>query len=72
MQGSARQLFQRLQGPMEEDTIKAHFEKIIMIGQKQHYGRSQVCDLKYTLVVSVKSDTNWLIEVRSHSLLLLL
>lgn len=43
MQGSARQLFQRLQGPMEEDTIKAHFEKIIIIGQKQHYRRSQVC-----------------------------
>ncbi|XP_042975984.1 chromatin modification-related protein EAF1 B-like isoform X1 [Carya illinoinensis] len=39
--GSARQLFQRLQGPMEEDTIKAHFEKIIMIGQKQHYRRNQ-------------------------------
>ncbi|KAG6722046.1 hypothetical protein I3842_03G142200 [Carya illinoinensis] len=39
--GSARQLFQRLQGPMEEDAIKAHFEKIIMIGQKQHYRRSQ-------------------------------
>ncbi|KAM3683854.1 hypothetical protein ACJW31_12G180600 [Castanea mollissima] len=39
--GSARQLFQRLQGPMEEDTIKAHFEKIIIIGQKQHYRRSQ-------------------------------
>ncbi|KAI7735698.1 hypothetical protein M8C21_032258 [Ambrosia artemisiifolia] len=33
----ARQLFQRLQGPMEEDTLKSHFEKIIMIGQKQHY-----------------------------------
>jgi hypothetical protein len=63
MQGSARQLFQRLQGPMEEDTIKAHFEKIIMIGQKLLYRRSQVCDLKYTLVVSVKSDPYWLIEV---------
>ncbi|KAF9590529.1 hypothetical protein IFM89_035738 [Coptis chinensis] len=24
--GSARQLFQRLQGPMEEDTLKSHFE----------------------------------------------
>ncbi|KAJ0779613.1 putative transcription factor MYB-HB-like family [Helianthus annuus] len=36
-EGSARQLFQRLQGPMEEDTLKSHFEKIIMIGQKQHY-----------------------------------
>ncbi|XP_059431988.1 chromatin modification-related protein EAF1 B-like isoform X2 [Corylus avellana] len=48
--GSARQLFQRLQGPMEEDTIKAHFEKIIMIGQKQHYRRSQSDnqDLKQT------------------------
>ncbi|CAN4098570.1 unnamed protein product [Withania somnifera] len=32
--GSARQLFQRLQGPMEEDTLKSHFEKIILIGKK--------------------------------------
>ncbi|XWS31278.1 hypothetical protein CRYUN_Cryun23aG0063500 [Craigia yunnanensis] len=39
--GSARQLFQRLQGPMEEDTLKSHFEKIILIGKKQHYRRSQ-------------------------------
>lgn len=39
--GSARQLFQRLQGPMEEDTLKSHLEKIIMIGQKQHYRRIQ-------------------------------
>ncbi|KAK6163687.1 hypothetical protein DH2020_000551 [Rehmannia glutinosa] len=38
---SARQLFQRLQGPMEEDTLKSHFEKIIMIGQKQHYRKTQ-------------------------------
>ncbi|XWS47236.1 hypothetical protein CRYUN_Cryun14cG0135200 [Craigia yunnanensis] len=40
--GSARQLFQRLQGPMEEDTLKSHFEKIILIGKKQHYRRSQL------------------------------
>ncbi|XP_038877294.1 chromatin modification-related protein EAF1 B-like [Benincasa hispida] len=39
--GSARQLFQRLQEPMEEDTLKSHFEKIFKIGQKQHYRRSQ-------------------------------
>ncbi|EOX93924.1 Helicase/SANT-associated, putative isoform 4 [Theobroma cacao] len=39
--GSARQLFQRLQGPMEEDTLKSHFEKIILIGKKQHFRRSQ-------------------------------
>ncbi|XWS36570.1 hypothetical protein CRYUN_Cryun20dG0096000 [Craigia yunnanensis] len=39
--GSARQLFQRLQGPMEEDTLKSHFEKIILIGKKQHCRRSQ-------------------------------
>ncbi|KAK6940532.1 Helicase/SANT-associated domain [Dillenia turbinata] len=39
--GSARQLFQRLQGPMEEDILKSHFEKIIMIGQQQHYRRNQ-------------------------------
>lgn len=42
MQGSARQLFQRLQGPMEEDTLKSHFEKIIIIGQKQHCRKTQV------------------------------
>lgn len=50
MQGSARQLFQRLQGPMEEDTVKSHFEKIIMIGKKYHYRKCQVChDLKLTM-----------------------
>lgn len=47
MQGSARQLFQRLQEPMEEDTLKSHFEKIIKIGQKHHYRRSQVRDNYY-------------------------
>ncbi|KAL1544607.1 chromatin modification-related protein EAF1 B-like isoform X1 [Salvia divinorum] len=39
--GSARQLFQRLQGPMEEDTLKSHFEKIIVIGQKQLFLKTQ-------------------------------
>ncbi|XP_020573993.1 chromatin modification-related protein EAF1 B-like isoform X2 [Phalaenopsis equestris] len=39
--GSARQLFQRLQGPMEEDTMKSHFEKIILIGQRLRSCRSQ-------------------------------
>lgn len=39
--GSARQLFQRLQGPMEEETLKSHFEKIITIGQKHQYRRNQ-------------------------------
>ncbi|KAM1234258.1 hypothetical protein ACFX13_003938 [Malus domestica] len=39
--GSARQLFQRLQEPMEEDVLKSHFEKIIKIGQRHHYRRSQ-------------------------------
>ncbi|XP_020539175.1 chromatin modification-related protein EAF1 B isoform X2 [Jatropha curcas] len=39
--GSARQLFQRLQGPMEEDTLKSHFEKIILIGKKYHFRRCQ-------------------------------
>ncbi|PIN08215.1 Nucleoplasmin ATPase [Handroanthus impetiginosus] len=39
--GSARQLFQRLQGPMEEETLRSHFEKIIIIGQKQHYNKNQ-------------------------------
>ncbi|CDY52088.1 BnaCnng21890D [Brassica napus] len=39
--GSARQLFQRLQGPMEEDTLKSHFEKICLIGKKLHYRKTQ-------------------------------
>ncbi|XP_039032556.1 chromatin modification-related protein EAF1 B-like isoform X1 [Hibiscus syriacus] len=39
--GSARQLFQRLQGPMEEDTLKSHFEKIVLVGKKQHCWQTQ-------------------------------
>nr|XP_010932960.2 chromatin modification-related protein EAF1 B [Elaeis guineensis] len=39
--GSARQLFQHLQGPLEEDTLKAHFEKIILLGQQLHSCRNQ-------------------------------
>ncbi|CAA7045810.1 unnamed protein product [Microthlaspi erraticum] len=39
--GSARQLFQRLQGPMEEDTLKCHFEKICLIGKKLHCRKTQ-------------------------------
>ncbi|CAH2052616.1 unnamed protein product [Thlaspi arvense] len=39
--GSARQLFQRLQGPMEEDTLKSHFEKICLIGKNLHYRKAQ-------------------------------
>lgn len=50
-QGSARQLFQRLQGPMEEDTIKSHLEKIIAIGKKQHVKKSQVSSLSYSLTL---------------------
>ncbi|XAR58725.1 Nucleoplasmin ATPase [Bertholletia excelsa] len=45
--GSARQLFQRLQGPMEEDMIKSHFEQIIRIFQKLHNRKTQ----------NVKQDT---------------
>ncbi|KAG9157727.1 hypothetical protein Leryth_017825, partial [Lithospermum erythrorhizon] len=41
--GSARQLFQRLQGPIEEKTLKSHFEKIFLIAQKFQYGKVQVC-----------------------------
>ena len=52
LQGSARQLFQRLQGPVEEDTIREHFDKIIQIGQKQRQRRIQVCSIfKLTVVV---------------------
>lgn len=38
--GSARQLFQRLQGPMVEQALNEHFEKIIRISQKQPYERN--------------------------------
>ncbi|KAJ8567844.1 hypothetical protein K7X08_020566 [Anisodus acutangulus] len=40
--GSARQLFQHLQGPMEEDTLRSHFEKMILIGQKYLLRKNQV------------------------------
>ncbi|CAH9074504.1 unnamed protein product [Cuscuta europaea] len=42
--GSARQLFQRLLGPVEEASRNSHFEKIIMIGRKYLLGKSQVDD----------------------------
>lgn len=42
MQGSARILLQRLQGPMEEEALKTHFEKIVQIGQQQHVRKIQV------------------------------
>ncbi|XP_057842837.2 chromatin modification-related protein EAF1 B isoform X2 [Cryptomeria japonica] len=39
--GSARILLQRLQGPMEEEALKTHFEKIVQIGQQQHVRKIQ-------------------------------
>ncbi|KAF6177065.1 hypothetical protein GIB67_015940 [Kingdonia uniflora] len=39
--GRATKLFYRLHEPMEEDTVKSHFEKIILLGQKQHSRRAQ-------------------------------
>lgn len=41
-QGTARHLFQKLQGPLEEDTIKSHFEKIISVTQKLRPRKNQV------------------------------
>ncbi|EEC79795.1 hypothetical protein OsI_21223 [Oryza sativa Indica Group] len=37
--GSARQLFQRLQGPIEEENLKAHFEKMILLMRQLHARR---------------------------------
>ncbi|KAL5230800.1 hypothetical protein ABZP36_029576 [Zizania latifolia] len=37
--GSARQLFQRLQGPIEEENLKAHFEKMILLMRQLHSRR---------------------------------
>ncbi|CAA7398544.1 unnamed protein product [Spirodela intermedia] len=54
--GSARQLFQRLQGPMEEDTLKAHFEKIILIGRQLHFGRNQSESKETKLVTQIHSS----------------
>lgn len=39
--GSARMLLHRLQGPMEEETLKAHFEQIVLIGQRSHSRKIQ-------------------------------
>ncbi|XP_004960997.1 chromatin modification-related protein EAF1 B isoform X1 [Setaria italica] len=39
--GSARQLFERLQGPNDEENLKAHFEKIILLMQQVHARRRQ-------------------------------
>ncbi|KAJ7961532.1 chromatin modification-related protein EAF1 B-like [Quillaja saponaria] len=55
-QGSARQLFQRLQGPMEEDTLKSHFEKIIKIGHKLHYRRNQNDNQDQKLIAPVHNS----------------
>ncbi|KAL8137235.1 hypothetical protein V2J09_003236 [Rumex salicifolius] len=41
VEGGARQLFQQLRGPIEEDTIKSHFEKIILLGQLLHGRKKQ-------------------------------
>uniref|UniRef100_M8C2F0 HSA domain-containing protein n=1 Tax=Aegilops tauschii TaxID=37682 RepID=M8C2F0_AEGTA len=40
--GSARQLFQRLQGPFEEENLKSHFEKIMLLMPKVLSRRRQV------------------------------
>jgi hypothetical protein len=46
-QGSARQLFERLQGPFDEENLKAHFEKIILLMQQVHARRRQVIIFSY-------------------------
>ncbi|XP_044504174.1 chromatin modification-related protein EAF1 B-like isoform X2 [Mangifera indica] len=67
--GSARQLFQRLQGPMEEDTVKSHFEKIIMIRKKQHYRKSQNDNQDLRQIVAVhNSHVLALSQVCPHNL----
>lgn len=81
-QGSARQLFQRLQGPVEEDTLKSHFETICSIGKKFHQRFIQVRSsngylflrkLVFMLVIQPYSDYKrqqiWspsLVEIRSY------
>jgi hypothetical protein len=41
-QGSARQLFERLQGPFEEENLKENFENIILLMQQVHSRHRQV------------------------------
>ncbi|KAL0436159.1 UNVERIFIED_CONTAM: Chromatin modification-related protein EAF1 A [Sesamum radiatum] len=66
--GSARQLFQRLQGPMEEDMLKSHFEKIIMIGQKRHR-KTQVSSLNSMYYCRISRCLDMLEQflLRAHS-----
>jgi hypothetical protein len=52
--GSARQLFQRLQGPFEEETLKTHFEKIIFLGQKLHQIRRKLRIIWFAIKVRLQ------------------
>ncbi|VFQ95914.1 unnamed protein product [Cuscuta campestris] len=61
--GSARQLFQRLLGPVEEATCKSHFEKIILIGQKYLFGKTQGKQDPKQLQQPHSSHTNALSQV---------
>lgn len=47
MQGSARVLLQRLQGPMEEDTLKVHLEHIVRVVHKFKALKQQVSLLSH-------------------------
>ncbi|RWR83970.1 chromatin modification-related protein EAF1 B-like protein isoform X1 [Cinnamomum micranthum f. kanehirae] len=51
----ARQLLQRLHGPMEEDTLKGHFKKIIRLGQLLHSCRSQATSQRLSIGMTPKN-----------------
>jgi hypothetical protein len=51
-QGSARQLFERLQGPFEEENLKGNFEKIIRLMQQVHSRHRQVLSLNFQMFFS--------------------
>ncbi|XXG62005.1 hypothetical protein AAC387_Pa05g0466 [Persea americana] len=53
--GSARQLLQHLHGPIEEDTLKGHFEKIIRLGQLLHSRRSQATSQRLSVGMTPKN-----------------
>nr|XP_028958186.1 protein SUPPRESSOR OF npr1-1, CONSTITUTIVE 1-like isoform X2 [Malus domestica] len=57
--GSARQSFQRLQEPTEEDVLKSRFEKLIKIVQKHHYRRSQVSENEHRVAEHTVQILQW-------------
>uniref|UniRef100_A0A0E0L6K1 Myb-like domain-containing protein n=1 Tax=Oryza punctata TaxID=4537 RepID=A0A0E0L6K1_ORYPU len=53
---TARQLFQRLQGPIEEENLKAHFEKMILLMRQLHSRRRKGNSQELKLIIQPHSS----------------